>query len=278
MGLIVHAEHRAIEDHECGGLPVERDVLAELVVGPLEETADESHHRTRATFGKSAGHVYGSLLGDADIDKLFSGFLTAGLVESENTRSAGRDGHHLFILLHHGEHLLSEDLAVVGGFLFGSFGMQGSSGLRVERTGIVECLFVLLRHLQAHAFFGVDVYHYGVVDVFHRFEHLDKAVQVIAMFHIAVGIAHGAEEIRFSLAIGVAEKPEVGVYAAVVFGDAHLVVVDHNDEVRAECRSIVEAFEGDSAAERTIADHGNYVFLITLEVTGLGNSGREGNG
>ena len=156
--------------------------------------------------------------------------------------------------------------------------MQWSSDLRVERTGIVERLLVLLRHLQAHAFFGIDVYHYGVVDVFHRFEHLDEAVQVIAMFHIAVGIAHGAEEVGFSLAIGVAEKPEVGVYAAVVFGDAHLVVVDHHDEVRAECRSIVKAFEGDSAAERTIADHGNYVFLITLEVTGLGYSGREGNG
>lgn len=50
----------------------------------------------------------------------------------------------------------------------------------------------------------------------------------------------------------------------MVRGDAHLVVVDHHDEVGAERGAIVETFECLAAAQRSVAYHRYHVLMSTL--------------
>ncbi len=150
--------------------------------------------------------------------------------------------------------------------------MERCACLEVERTAVVEFLLVGFGHGKAHAFHCVDVDNYGMVDVLDRAEHFNQALKVVAVVYVAVAVAHRAEEVGLGGAVGVAEQTEVGVNSAVVLGYAHLVVVDDDDEVRAERSAVVETFECHAAAERAVANHGHHIFLASLKVARFGQT------
>ena len=124
-----------------------------------------------------------------------------------------------------------------------------------------ETLLVSLSYGKSEAFHGVDVHYHGMVYVLYILECLYESGDVVAIFHIAVAIAHGTEYIWLGGAVCVAEQPKVGVEASMVFGYAHLVIVDHNDEIRAKCRAEVKAFESHSTAKGAIAYHSYYILV-----------------
>ena len=95
----------------------------------------------------------------------------------------------------------------------------------------------------------VDVHHRRVVGVLYPSEGIDECFEVVALVHIDVVQSHGAEEVVAARAVGASQFFEVPVESAVVFGDGHLVVVDHDDEVCAQFGSPVETFECLAAAE-----------------------------
>lgn len=50
----------------------------------------------------------------------------------------------------------------------------------------------------------------------------------------------------------------------MVFGNCHLVVVDDNDEVVIELPGVIQAFKGNAAAQRTVADECNNIEVFLL--------------
>ena len=50
----------------------------------------------------------------------------------------------------------------------------------------------------------------------------------------------------------------------MVFGNCHLVVVDDNDELVIELPGVIQAFKGNAAAQRTVADECNNIEVLRL--------------
>ena len=117
--------------------------------------------------------------------------------------------------------------------------------------------------------FGVDVYHNGMVGVFHLKECLGQCGYVVALLHIHIVESHGAEEVQLGLALCLAQQGEVGVQSAVVFGYAHLVVVHHDDYACAKFGCHVQTFKRLAAAETAVAYQGDDVLLGAAHVARL---------
>ena len=89
----------------------------------------------------------------------------------------------------------------------------------------------------------------GVVDVLYLLKGFDEGFYVVAFIHIDVVQPHGAEEVVGARAVRLSQRVEVFIESTMIFGNGHLVVVDHDDEVCAQFGSPVEPFECLAAAE-----------------------------
>ena len=150
--------------------------------------------------------------------------------------------------------------------------MFGFAGRDVERSAVVPWLLVFFGRAVSLAFQGVDVYHDGVVDVFHLLECRDEASDVVALVYVQVIQSHGLEEVARACALAFTQLLQVAVQASVVFGDGHLVVVDHDDEVRVQFSCVVQSLESFAAAQRTVSDDSNDIAFFAFQVTAFGQS------
>ena len=116
---------------------------------------------------------------------------------------------------------------------------------------------------------------HGIGIVLDLTERLDKRADVIAIFHVPVCIAQRAEIVGLTLTVGVAQQAQVGIEAAVVLGYRHLVVVDHDDEIAAECRAEIKPLERLASTQRAVADHGNDILVPSGKVACLGQATRK---
>ena len=55
----------------------------------------------------------------------------------------------------------------------------------------------------------------------------------------------------------------------MILGNGHLVIVDNDDEVRAQFGTYIQSFEGFTSTQRAIADDGDDVFVRAFDVAGL---------
>ena len=156
--------------------------------------------------------------------------------------------------------------------------LEQLAGLGVEWHRIVELLLIALGYGEAFAFHGVDMDHHGRVGVLYSFERLDEAGHVVAVGHIEISEAHGFEQIALGGAVGVAQQAQILIDTSVVGGYAHLVVVDHHDEVRPEGGGVVETLEGLASAEGAVADYGYDVLLSAPHVARFGQAGSQSHG
>lgn len=137
----------------------------------------------------------------------------------------------------------------------------------VERHVPVPCLLVLYGRFVAASFLGVDMDSDGVVDVFDAAESLDQRLDIVALLHIAVVETHGAEEVALCLTLCLTQQLEVTVETTMVLGDAHLVVVDSDDDVCTNLCRCVEAFESLAAGEGAVTDDRDDILFAALQVT-----------
>ncbi len=56
----------------------------------------------------------------------------------------------------------------------------------------------------------------------------------------------------------------------MILGNGHLVIVDNDDEVRAQFGTYIQSFESFTATQRAIANDGNHIARLSLQVTRLG--------
>ena len=136
----------------------------------------------------------------------------------------------------------------------------------------MEALLLLLGKAVALALEGVDVEHHRAVRVLYAAECLNERRHIVALCHINVVEAHGFEEVARRLAVSVAKELQIVVKATVVFGNRHLVVVDHNNHVRVQLGSNVETLKRLAAAQRPVANHGNHIEMLAAQVARLRQS------
>ena len=208
------------------------------------------------------------LFGDADIDKLSARSLSALRRPVPNAGRSCRDGADGRVLLHPLQQMRGRQF-VVG---FGGRGVEQFAGDLVEGCTPVPALLVLLGRCIALALQCIDVYHDGVVRVLYFLEGVDERPDVVALINIEVVQPHGAEQVVAALSVREPEFLKVVVESAVVLGDRHLVVVHDDDEVRAEFGRPVQALQRLAAAERTVADDGDDIAVLTLQVAPLGQA------
>ena len=141
-------------------------------------------------------------------------------------------------------------------------------------------LLLLYGRRVAVALLGVDVYDGGVGRVFDAAEDVDQRGQVVAVFEVVIVEAEGLEEVQFGLSVRLTQQAQIGVESAVILGDAHLVVVNDDDDVRAQCGGRVEPLERLAAAEAAVADDGDDVLRAAQHIAALLQSGgqRDGGG
>ena len=126
--------------------------------------------------------------------------------------------------------------------------------------------------------FGVDVYDGGACGAFHAVENFDELFQVVALFEVDVLESPCLEPVVFARAVAFAQCAQVLVNAAVVFGDGHFVVVDHDEDAGTEFGCLVESFEGFAAGERAVADDGDDVLVGAFEVARFLQTGGQTDG
>lgn len=194
--------------------------------------------------------------------------------EAEDRGRARGDGHQRRVVFHPRQQIVGRQVGIVGSVV----GSERAERDGVERGAVVIGLLVGLGRRKALALDGVDVHHHGVVNAAHLGQRADERAEVVAVGHVAVVEAQGAEEVAGRLSAGAAQLGQAGIHAAVVLGNRHLIVVEQDDEIGAQFGRIVEPLESLAAAERAVAQHGNDVLGAAQQVAPLGQAAGKADG
>lgn len=90
--------------------------------------------------------------------------------------------------------------------------------------------------------------------VFDFTENVNHPADGVSFADIAVIKAERLEHIAFGTPFRLAQQAQIGVEAAMIFGNGHFVVVYDDDNVAAENGRIAQPFQRLAAAQRTVAD------------------------
>lgn len=205
---------------------------------------------------------------------LCTGLFAFRAVETRHSGCAGRDGNEGLVVLHLAQHPVGEELGIV--LLCRHLGPAAVGA--VEGQPPVPSFFVLHGRCEPVSLFGVDVYDGGACGAFHAVENFDELFQVVALFEVDVLESPSLEPVVLARAVAFAQCAQVLVDAAMVFGDGHFVVVDHDEDAGAEFGCLVESFEGFAAGEGAVADDGDDVLVGAFEVTGFLQTGGQTDG
>lgn len=115
----------------------------------------------------------------------------------------------------------------------------------------------------------MNMHHRRTGCIFHPAESLDQSRDIVTVPDIEIVQPQGPEKITLRFTLAVAQSFQVLIKTAVIFGNGHFVVIDHYDQVRSHFTGIAQAFICLSSAERSVAYHGDDIFGIPLQISGL---------
>ena len=235
------------------------------------------------------------LLGDAGIHIMRARAFTEITGDAVRTRRGGGNDHqprflretrfqgghgHLAIVFARVERLAQRAVRILPMVRLALAGM----GLRIRLIATVRAVRRCGSIVEAQSLGGVDVQHDGMVDVLQRFKRVDECIHVVALLHIPVVQTESLEQVQLRGAARSAQPCEIAVHAAEILGDRHFVVVDDDDEISALLGRVVQSFEGDRRAQRTVADDGDHIAdgarprRRPLHIAGLGETAGKGYG
>ena len=284
-GAVVADKSRPVEREDHGDV-LQRDVLHEHVEGPLQEGRVDRHDGLHAGQRQARGKDDGVLLGDAHVVEA-AGKLDLETFEAGALRHGGGDRHHPGIA----PRLAHDDPAERLGVGRSAGTRPALAVAALERSRPVVFGRLLLGRLVALALDRAHVDQDGTPRVHGLAHRFAQRADVVAVHHADVGEAElledeaRAEEGLHALldvlaqTVGAgadgrdagdgalhvlaqagearveAEPVEVELEGADVGLDRHLVVVQHDDERRAELPGLVHRLEGDPAREGPVAHH-----------------------
>mmetsp|Transcript_15003 Transcript_15003/g.44980 ORF Transcript_15003/g.44980 Transcript_15003/m.44980 type:complete len:207 (+) Transcript_15003:295-915(+) len=201
-GTIRANEACAVQD-EANGQLLQRDVVHELVVAPLEERGVDGAEGLHATGGQARREGHRVLLGDAHVEGALGPEALLEDAYAGAARHGGRDGHDLVILLRLLHERISEHLGQ------GRLGRRGGGrrlGLGQVELGAhgVELVGGLHRRLVALALLRLDVEQDRLVQgtilvvALDVVEDLDQGVHVVPVNRAHVVEAELLEELALA--------------------------------------------------------------------------------
>ena len=127
-------------------------------------------------------------------------------------------------------------------------------------------------------FLCVNVNHGRLIRILHALENLDEFFDVVTLFQVLVFKAPRLEPVVLAGAVALTQGTQVLIDSAMIFGDRHFVVVYHDDDARAEFRSLVQSLESLAARKGAVADNGDDVLIGSLDVARLLQTGGKTHG
>ena len=296
---------------------LQADVVEDAVHGTLQEGAVDGDDRTQSASRHTGGKNGAVFFGDADIVDA-GGMLVLEGAEAGAGEHAGGDGDDARVAFGEAGEVFGEGVGEGEAALLAGADRVGLGVGDFFFLEAVAALGVFVSGGEATAFFGQYVeQHGGAGELADAAQGGDQLRQVVAVDRADVAEAEFFEDDAgddegfggfFELGGGgddavadagdavhqVAQRVAEGVVAAVgdqavevtgeradVGRDAHLVVIEDNDEVfGGVCRG-VESFERDAAAEGAITDDGDDFFLAAFAVASGGEAdggGEDGAG
>ena len=142
----------------------------------------------------------------------------------------------------------------------------------------MPCLLVGYGWRKSMTFLCVNVNHGRLIRILHALENLDEFFDVVTLFQVLVFKAPRLEPVVLAGAVALAQGTQVLIDSAMIFGDRHFVVVYHDDDARAEFRSLVQSLESLAARKGAVADNGDDVLIGSLDVARLLQTGGKTHG
>ena len=194
--------------------------------------------------------------------------------EARGGRRAGGHGDEALVLLHLAQHPITEKLPVV--FARSNLRDRAIGGsartaaiLQVERHSPVPRLLVGHGRGIAMTFLGMYVHDSRLFSTLHALEHLYELLDVVAFFQVLVLKSPSLEPVVLTRAMTLAQGTQVLIDSAMILGDRHLVVVNHDDYSRVQFGSLVKALKSLTSRQGAITDDGDDVLVRPLDVACL---------
>ena len=292
---IVRAGNARSENQQRRRNMIQRQLLLQLVVNTLEERGGSRQNRPASSLRDACGERGRMLLGNAGVHIMRSGTFTEITGDAIRTRGGGGDDHQSRLVFETGLQRSHGHLTVV----FARVKRLAERAVRILpmirlalagmrlRIGLVASVGTILRLgliAETQALGGVDMQHDGMVDILQVFKRRDQRVHIVALLHITVVKSERLEQIQLRGSVRRAQTGKIAVHATEILGDRHLIVVDDDDEITALFGSVVQSFESDRRAQRTVADDGDDVadFACSrsgmLHITCFGKTAGKGDG
>ena len=133
-------------------------------------------------------------------------------------------------------------------------------------------LLVLFRRSIALALQRADVDDHRMQAVFDPAEGADQLQSIIAIAHKNIIQPQSPEEVARCLPLGLPQQLQVLIQAAVILGNGHIVVIDHDNEVSMQLCRKIQRLQRLSAREGAISNHRNHIPALSLQIPSLGHT------
>ena len=302
MGLAVLTDQPGAVHAEDDGQFLDRDVVDDAVVGALQERRIDRHDGPDALRGQAGGERGRVRFGDAHVEEAARPFLLED-VRARPRGHRGRDRHEVGVL---GGELRDRFAEHLGPLRRPRIDRFEHARHRIVRRARVILFEVRLGKREALSFFCDHVDHARALERGHELQRLDDAGDVVPrdwpevaepqLFEQHPGRpqildafldrlreldkALPAHEVRglldhrlHPLADAVGDRAgndgsEVLVDGTDVGGDGHPIVVQDHDQIAPGVPRVVHRLVGEAAGQRAVADDGNHLEILALQVPG----------
>ena len=308
MGRAVGADEAGAVHGEAHRQLLDRDVMHDLIVGALQEGRVDGGERLEAFGREPRGERHAVLLGDADIESALGKFLLE-LVDAGARRHRRGDGDDLRILARFLDQAFAVNLLIRRR---SGFRLDLRAGRDVELDHAVIFVGGFFRRLVALALLRHDMdQERAIAGVAHVFQYRQQVVDIVTVDRADIEEAelveqraagdqtagifldrdralleHAARQALGDLPHPVAQAAigraghaarQIGRQRADRRRDRHVVVVEHDDQPRVHRAGIVHRLIGHAGGHRAVADHGDDVVLLAVEIAGHRHAQPGGN-
>ena len=296
MGRAIGTNKSGAINREADRERLDRDVMHDLVVAALQEGGIDRRERLVAFRRQPGAEGHRMLFGNADIEGALGKFLLEQ-VEAGAGRHRGGNRDDFRILFRFLDQALGEDFCVNGR-------IRLRLGLRAGRDVEFDNAMIFVGgdfgRAIALALLGDDMdQDRAGFRVAHVFQHGQEMIEIMsvdrtdiieaelleqgAAGHHAAGIFLGADralleefrQVRGELFADLAQRTigfpgdqprQISRHRADRRGNRHVIVVEHDDQPRIHRAGIVHGFVGHAGRHRAVADHGDDIVLLAVEV------------
>ena len=274
------------------------DIMQNRVIGTLHKRRINRRHRLHACRRHACCRSHGMLLGNAYVKEAVRMRLRKN-IQASAVRHCCRKAHNLLVAVRKLRNRLAKHLSIAYrcsriGNLLACSNLEGTGAMKLVRT--------LFGRLIALALLRQHMYHNRSVNLLRCLQYFNQAVNIMTINRSEIGkaqllknrgrhhkVLHAALQttdslqhicaelhvfqpalnIIFNLIIGLASTQVIQIIAhcADVFGNRHLVVVQHNDHLLMQCACIIQRLERHAACHRAVTDNRYDIIVLALQVT-----------